>query len=89
MEKNYGQIYINAGIHTLKQEEGPAHGAAILAGVGTGIYSSIQDACDAFIEEDEITDADLKEAEDMKKFHKIYDRFYEDIKENLHALYEL
>ena len=38
------------GIHTLKQEEGPAYGAAILAGVGTGIYSSIQDACDAFID---------------------------------------
>ena len=77
------------GIHTLKQEEGPAYGAAILAGVGTGIYSSIQDACDAFIEEDEITECDLKEAEEYEKFHKIYDRFYEDIKENLHALYEL
>lgn len=76
-------------VHTLKQEEGPAYGAAILAGVGTGIYSSIQEACDAFIEEDGITECDLKEAEEYEKFHKIYDRFYEDIKENLHALYEL
>ena len=68
-------------VHTLKQEEGPAYGAAILAGVGTGIYSSIQEACDAFIEEDGITECDLKEAEEYEKFHKIYDRFYEDIKE--------
>ena len=44
---------------------------------------------DAFIEEDGITECDLKEAEEYEKFHKIYDRFYEDIKENLHALYEL
>ena len=42
-----------------------------------------------FIEEDGITECDLKEAEEYEKFHKIYDRFYEDIKENLHALYEL
>lgn len=76
-------------VHTLKQEEGPAYGAAILAGVGAGIYSSIQEACDAFIEEDGITECDLKEAEEYEKFHKIYDRFYENIKENLHALYEL
>lgn len=44
---------------------------------------------DAFIEEDGITECDLKEAEEYEKFHKIYDRFYENIKENLHALYEL
>lgn len=69
--------------------KGPAYGAAILAGVGAGIYSSIQEACDAFIEEDGITECDLKEAEEYEKFHKIYDRFYENIKENLHALYEL
>lgn len=74
--------YIEAG-------RGPAYGAAILAGVGAGIYSSIQEACDAFIEEDGITECDLKEAEEYEKFHKIYDRFYENIKENLHALYEL
>ena len=76
-------------VHTLKQEG------------GTGIRCSNSGrswnwnlffdtgSMRCFIEEDGITECDLKEAEEYEKFHKIYDRFYEDIKENLHALYEL
>ena len=61
-------------VHTLKQEEGPAYGAAILAGVGTGIYLRYRKHAMLY-EEDGITECDLKEAEEYEKFHKIYDRF--------------
>ena len=34
---------------TVRTEEGPAYGAAILAAVGTGAYGSVPEACDAII----------------------------------------
>jgi xylulokinase len=34
---------------TINVDEGPAFGAAILAGVGTGVYGSVEEACDASI----------------------------------------
>lgn len=36
-------------VATIDNREGPALGAAILAGVGTGVYTSIQNACDKII----------------------------------------
>ena len=37
-------------VKTVKSKEGPALGAAILAGVGAGLYPSVQQACDAMIQ---------------------------------------
>jgi xylulokinase len=34
---------------TVNASEGPAFGAALLAGVGTGVWSSVPEACDATI----------------------------------------
>ena len=39
----------NCAVVTVSNKEGPALGAAILAGVGTGVYSSVEDACNRFI----------------------------------------
>lgn len=63
-------------VRTLVQEEGPAYGGAILAGVGTGVFSSVQSACDAFIKEKDSTVMNPEEAEVYKKYHKIYDHMY-------------
>lgn len=61
-------------ICTLRQEEGPAYGAAILAGAGTGLFSSVQDACDRFIKEKERLTYDSGDTEVYKKYHAVYDR---------------
>ncbi len=37
-------------VHTLQAEEGPAYGAALLAGVGTGVWQSVPDACAATVQ---------------------------------------
>ncbi len=34
---------------TVNAAEGPAYGAALLAGVGTGVWSSVEEACDATV----------------------------------------
>ena len=39
----------NCRVKTLVTREGPALGVAILAGVGAGIYDSVEEACDAII----------------------------------------
>lgn len=64
-------------VRTLEQEEGPAFGGAILAGVGAGVFSSVQDACDAFIKEKDSISMDEQAAAAYKKYHKIYNQMYE------------
>ena len=39
----------NHPLRTIKASEGPALGVAILAGVGVGIYNSVEDACEKII----------------------------------------
>ncbi len=55
---------------TINIDEGPAFGVALLAGVGAGIWSSVQEACDATISLREATQPDPER-------HRIYSRFYE------------
>ena len=76
-------------IHTLAQEEGPAFGAAVLAGVGAGVYPSVEEACDAFIRENEITCHDGETSAVYRKYHKIYDHVYEGLKDSLRELYQM
>ena len=50
------QIMADTGriaIARINVDEGPAYGAAILAGVGAGCYGSVEEACDIIIEETE------------------------------------
>ncbi|HET6445220.1 MAG TPA: xylulokinase [candidate division Zixibacteria bacterium] len=54
---------------TVNTTEGAAFGAAILAGVGSGMFNSVQDACERMIEITGTTDPDTS------KFHR-YDEFY-------------
>lgn len=76
-------------LHTLKQEEGPAYGAAILAGVGSGIYPSVPEACERFIEEKSVTEYDRTMAQKYKKYHEVYNHIYESLKSDLFDLYHI
>jgi len=76
-------------IHTLGEEGGSAYGAAILAGVGTGLYPSIQEACSSFITEKETTEFVQAEADEYEKFHRIYTRMYESLKADFLELAKL
>ena len=79
----------NCDIYTLKQEEGPAYGAAILAGVGSGVFESVKEACRNFIKTDSITNPVAAEVEIYRKYHALYDKFYRDMKEDFNMLYDL
>jgi len=73
-------------ICTLVHEEGPAYGAAILAGAGTGLFPSVQEACARFIKEKDNLTYNPEESAVYKKFHAIYDRMCESLRADFTAL---
>lgn len=76
-------------LFTLAQEEGPAYGAAILAGTGTRVFNSVEEACDRLIKTDSVTRPNHGEAEVYRKYHGLYDKLYEDIKDSFNLLYDI
>ena len=64
-------------VATINSDEGPAYGVAILAGVGTGIWKNVPQACKAAIAETEKLKPDRKTARLYAKYHAEYQRLYE------------
>lgn len=76
-------------VKTIKAQEGPALGVAILAGVGTGIFKDVPSACRQFIEQDTWCQPDAASKAYYEKGHRLYKKLYERLKdcyENLAAL---
>ncbi len=67
---------MNCPVATTVNTEGPALGVAILAGVGAGLYKSVQEACKVMIHEnppqDPIPENVPKYAAVYKVFHQLY-----------------
>lgn len=77
-------------IYTLTNKEGgAAFGAAILAGVGAGLYPSVREACDKFIQEQDAIDFDPSEADLYEKYHAVYDQMYDALKKSFTDLAHL
>lgn len=64
----------------INSEEGPAYGVAILAGVGTGVWKSVPEACSAIIEETERRDPDPDAAAYYERYHQQYRALYPALK---------
>jgi xylulokinase len=67
-------------IVTLNIEEGPSYGAAILAGVGTGVYPSVRDAVKNLITEVSETNPIPGNAEEYRKHYRVYRALYQNLK---------
>lgn len=76
-------------IRVLKQEEGPAYGAAILAGVGAGVFDNVVDTCQRFISTSRAEMPVYWEVKRYRNYHRLYDRLYEDMKTDFGLLYDL
>jgi xylulokinase len=68
------------GITTVNSSEGPALGAALLAGVGAGVYSNINEACDRVIQVRTRQSADMELYTRYSKFYNIYKHLYSSLK---------
>lgn len=77
----------NCEVITLKREEGPSFGAAILAGVGTGVFENVKTASKKFTKCDRTILPVPHEAELYQKYHAVYDSLYEHMKADFTDLY--
>ena len=67
---------------TISVDEGPALGAALLAGVGAGIYGSVAEACKAVIEVKDSADFCAINHAAYNQFYKVYQNLYAHLKED-------
>lgn len=74
---------LKVGIETLKTNEGPAFGAALIAGVGCGLYRNIGDAADTTVK---ISESTLP-TENTQKYDQVY-KLYKEFYESTHVLME-
>ena len=63
-------------VEILKAEEGAAYGAAILAGVGSGVWKSVDEACDATVRIAKAVKPDKTSSATMQRGYQTYRRIY-------------
>ena len=63
-------------VATVQNTEGPALGAAILAGVAGGLYDSVPKACEALIHDQEPLQPDAQRHAAYEPFYQLYTRLY-------------
>ncbi len=71
----------NAPIVLTNAAEGPAYGVALLAGVGTGVWNSVEEACKQGIRQTAKVAPNKKLAAKYEKAYSIYGKLYDDLKE--------
>ena len=73
-------------VTTLKTQEGPALGVAILAGVGAGIYASVEEGCEAVIKTDTVQKPISGNSPEYEKYYRLYRKIYPSLKEQFKEL---
>lgn len=73
-------------VATTVSKEGPALGAAILAGVGAGVYTSVEEGCRKLISVNPPQSPVEQNAQSYEAFYKIYRALYPALKEQFRAL---
>jgi xylulokinase len=77
---------LNVKVDKINSEEGPAFGAAILAAVGCGKYSSVEEATEKLIKVVDTTSQDPTEVELYNKKYAIFKELYPTLKEMFHKM---
>lgn len=73
-------------VNTAISREGGALGAAILAGVGAGVYGSVQEACDKMISFNLPVQPDETAGAEYEKFYQLYRSMYPPLREHYKTL---
>jgi xylulokinase len=76
-------------INLLNVEEGPAFGAALIAGVGVGAFDSFEEAENKMINVKKTIAPDPENVEKYEKYYKIYRDLYPSLKGNFKELSEI
>ncbi|MBR1591458.1 MAG: xylulokinase [Ruminococcus sp.] len=76
----------NCEVKTASSKEGPALGAAILALVGAGIYTSVPEACNAVVKTDKIRKPVSVNVPEYEKYYRLYREIYPALREQFRKL---
>ncbi len=79
----------NCPVRTVASKEGPALGAAILAGVGVGLYPSVQEACEGMIRVNAPQEPVAENVPRYEKVYQVYRSLYPALRERYKALAQL
>jgi xylulokinase len=78
-----------ASIVLTNASEGPAYGVALLAGVGTGVWKSVEEACKKSIRQTAKIGPNKKSAAAYDRSFATYDKLYGDLKERFGEMAKL
>ncbi len=76
-------------IHTIASDEGPALGAAILAGVAAGVFPSLEEACGALVRPGPDQYPDQEASARYEPYFRLYKKLYADLKDSFSLLSRL
>ncbi|MBU4510456.1 xylulokinase, partial [bacterium] len=76
-------------VNLLNVEEGPAFGAALIAGVGVGVYSSFAEAVNRIIKVEKTIIPRTQNSERYNQYYQLYKKLYYSLKENFKELAKL
>jgi xylulokinase len=70
-------------------DEGPAYGAALLAGVAAGVYGDVAEAASVIELREEVTEPDAERLKAYQKYYQVYRSLYPSQRQAMHRLSEL
>jgi xylulokinase len=73
-------------ITTLETQEGSAYGAALLAMTGSGHYSTVEEACQAAIREEDRVQPEAAASENYANRHRTYQSLYPALKDSFRSM---
>ena len=76
-------------VQTTTSTEGPALGVAILAGVGAGIFESVEVACSKLIKQASEQEPNSENGDLYEKYYKVYQGLYRSLEEDFKRLAQL
>lgn len=80
---------LDTPVTTINSAEGPALGVAILAGVGAGVYQSVESACDKLVQPALSFKKDEERVKLYRKYHKLYQSLYPALQQSFKDLSKL
>jgi xylulokinase len=76
-------------VASLVADEGPAFGAALLVGVGVGLFESVADACRSTVQVEERLEPRAETAGLYSELHNLYRSLYFELRGTFHDLHRL
>ena len=79
----------NLPVFTANTEDSSAYGACLIAAVGTGIFPTVEEACQEWVKKENESIPNPEEVEVYEKIYQVYHSLYPKLKEDFHTLSEL